>query len=378
MTAAMAVQVKRFTASRDHACAAGCGTEVASGDQAGYIGGLTGAACAKCCDTADQVDGVALVAEPMLTSGGPVAQLTAVPDLDEPVEKPAPVEEPVEEITEDDPRHTLADLSLWTGEATSRGTDPQLVGDELIDLIREGILAGDMRSRQVEIGPSEIGHPCARSLAYRLAGVPHTGTQNTPWRQWIGTQVHTGTELFAHQANANRGTRWLTDLYVEVGELYPGRAIRGHLDFLDLLTATIVDLKVPGSTAMRTYGPGKPESPQYRIQVNAYGRGVQRAGFLPEHVAILRLSPARELHEGIFKAERYDEQVAVDALNRAGGIARMVDALGAQAAAALPPTDFHCNRCSWFRPGSTDLTTGCPGAPGAIRPRRDSFDALVG
>lgn len=369
MTATAPARVKRFTASRDQPCTTGCGTTISANDQAGYIGGIPGASCAACCDRAEGVDGLARVGELTPTTDGPVQQLVAVPD-------PEPAVEPVAEQPERP--HTLVDLSTWADDVTARGTDPKLVGDELVDVIREGILAGDMRSRQVEIGPSELGQPCARALAYRLAGVPHTGTQATPWRQWVGTQVHDGTELHAHLANATRGTRWLTNLHVEVGELYPGRPIRGHLDFLDVVTATIVDLKVPGSTAMRTYGPGKPESPTYRIQVHAYGRGVQRAGFLPEHVAVLRLSPARELDEHIFKTERYDEQIAVDALNRAGGIARMVDAIGAGAAAALPPTENYCNRCSWFRPGSADLTTGCPGAPGAIRPRRDPFDALVG
>lgn len=284
-----------------------------------------------------------------------------------------------EQVADDQPeKPLLADLTPWAVEATGRGGDPDLVGRELVEAFRLGILAGDIRGRQKEIGPSGLGHPCARATAYLLAGVPPTGTQDTPWRQAVGTAMHDRGDLWAHLDNQRRGTRWLTNLRVSVGELYPGREIRGTLDYLDVLTATVVDLKVPGTTAMKTYGPGKPESPQYRVQLHAYGRGVLRAGFLPAHVGILRVSPARELADAIFKVERFDEQVAADALNRVGGIARMVDAIGPAAAAALPPTEHYCSRCDWFRPGATDLTSGCPGAPGAVKPRRDQLDALVG
>lgn len=129
---------------------------------------------------------------------------------------------------------------------------------------------------------------------------------------------------------------------------------------------------------MRTYGPGKPESAQYRVQLQGYGRGVANAGYTPAWVATLRLSPARELSEYVGKPERFDPTVAEAALARVGGIARMVDQLGQRAAPLLPPTEAYCHRCPWFRPNSTDLTTGCPGAPGATAPtRRASVDDLV-
>jgi hypothetical protein len=297
-------------------------------------------------------------------------------DLTPPAEQHTPATVGSESTVADD-EMPLPDLSRWAADATARGTDPQLVGKELIEAFRLGILAGDIRGRQAEIGPSGLGHPCARAIAYLLAGTPPAGVQDTPWRQAVGTAMHERGDLWAHLDNERRGTRWLTNLRVNVGELYPGRPITGTLDYLDVLTATVIDLKVPGATAMKTYGPGKPESPQYRVQLHAYGRGVLRAGFLPAHVAILRVSPARELADHIFKVEPFDEQVAVDALTRVGGIARMVDAIGPAAAAALPPTEHHCRRCDWFAPGHTDLTTGCPGAPGAIATRRDQLDDLV-
>jgi hypothetical protein len=273
----------------------------------------------------------------------------------------------------------LPDLSPYMADATSWGADPETTAAEIVDAIRRGILAGDLRGRQVELGPSEVGHECARWLAYRLAGVPATGTEPVPWRQRIGTLVHDDVDGHLHLDNAERQTRWLTGLRVNVGELYPGRPIEGTLDVFDLVSGAVVDLKVPGTTAMRNYGPGKPEREQYRKQVQLYGRGVMRAGYLPAWVSVLRLSPARELSEYVFKFEPFNAAVAEQALARAGGIARMVDQLGARAAELVPPTEATCHRCPWFRPNSPDLTTGCPGAPGASlgRLRRASVDDLV-
>lgn len=284
--------------------------------------------------------------------------------------------------TDDEPMPP-PDLTGWMPEATQWGTDPKTAAADLVDAIRRGILAGDHRSRQIELGPSEIGHECPRWLAYRLAGVPPTGTEPVPWRQRIGTLVHDDIDDHAHRDNAEREAagqppRWLTGIRVNVGDLYPGRPIVGTLDVLDLLTATVLDAKVPGATAMRTYGPGKPEKPSYRTQVQLYGRGVMRAGFLPAHVGVLRVSPARELAQFVVKTEPFDARIAEDALARAGAIARMVDQLGARAAELTPPTEAHCSRCPWFRPGSADLSTGCPGAPGAaLGIRRASVDDLV-
>lgn len=134
------------------------------------------------------------------------------------------------------------DLSGFADCATHRGADPFPVGDELLAAVREGIDAHP-RSGQTELGPSEIGTPCNRWLAHRLAGTPHTGLTKPPWRQAVGTAVHEQFSVWLHRWNAEHGVRWLTDIRVQVGELYDGRPIYGTLDALDLITATVVDLK---------------------------------------------------------------------------------------------------------------------------------------
>lgn len=254
----------------------------------------------------------------------------------------------------------LPNLTTWLDRATRYGTDPETLGAELIAMVREGI-ESHPRSMQKEIGPSELGHPCNRWLAHRLAGTPATGEQKPPWRPAVGTAVHDHFSLWCHQWNERYGVRYLTDLKVMVGELYPGRPITGRLDALDLETATVIDLKVPGVTAMKTYAAGKPESPQYEVQVDCYGAGAVNAGFPIASVGILRLPVAGELDAAVWKPRPHNPERAAAALQRAGGIARMVDALGAAAIPLQPTYDHHCQRCDFFQHGATDLTRGCPG-----------------
>src|SRR5438093_427259 len=56
--------------------------------------------------------------------------------------------------------------------------------DAFLDLIKRK-LNDNPRSRQRALGPSELGHPCARWLAYRLSGTPK-GPELPPWRQTVG------------------------------------------------------------------------------------------------------------------------------------------------------------------------------------------------
>lgn len=267
------------------------------------------------------------------------------------------------------------DLSMWADGATARGTDPDVVGAEVIDVVREGI-ESHPRSAQIEIGPSELGHPCNRWLAHRLAGTVPTTTGTPPWRQAVGTAVHDHFDVWLDHANGTRGTRWLFNLRVDVGELYPGRSITGRLDALDVLTGTVIDLKVPGPTAMKTYGEGKPESPQYRVQTQLYARGAARAGFPVSTVGVLRVPSAGELSQAVWKHTPYDESVAVDALARAGAIAQMVDAIGPGAAPLQTTASHYCNRCPYFSPNTTDLHQACPGDAGWIAKRDSRPDSL--
>jgi hypothetical protein len=268
---------------------------------------------------------------------------------------------------------TLADcpdLTPWAVDATNHGAHPAPLRSELLAAITEAI-AAHPRSLQTEIGPSEIGHPCNRWLALFFAGAPRR-EQKPPWRPAVGTAVHEHFSAWLHRWNDLHGTRYLTDLTVYVGDLCPGRPVFGTLDALDVITGTVIDLKVPGPSQMKAHktAAGGPErSPTYRIQTQLYGRGAGNAGFPVANVGILRVPAAGDLDDAIWTHEPYDEQTAVNALTRAGGIATMVDALGAQAIEMQPTTEHYCTGCQFYEANTTDLARACPGDAAGIAKR---------
>lgn len=242
----------------------------------------------------------------------------------------------------------------------SIGSDPALLGDELLHLIKARI-AAHPRSRQKALGPSEIGHPCSRRLGYQLLDVEEN-EQPPNWKATIGTAVHAWLEQMLQADNDAAGfTRWYVEQKVTVGDVL-GEPVDGHCDAFDRVTSTSVDWKVVGPTQLRKYrshGPGE----QYRAQGHSYGRGWASKGLPVENVAVMFLPRNGDLKDAVWWSEPYDEQVAVAALNRLHGITLTTKTLGLAALPALPTADAYCSYCPYFSAGSTDLAAGCPGDP---------------
>lgn len=261
-------------------------------------------------------------------------------------------------------------------------TEPRLVGRELLDLIR-GAIERHPRSLQTAIGPSEIGQPCARRLGYQMLGQPERPNQTPNWKATVGTAMHTWLEgvldddNLTYAAKAGKGQeRWYVETRVDVGEI-DGETITGSCDVFDRVTGTVVDWKTTGPTQLKKYsrkGPGQ----QYRTQAHLYGRGWQRRGMTVRHVMIVFLPRNGELHEAYVWHEPYDEQVAIDGLQRATGIAVAAKALGHDALAQLPTAEAYCRLCPFYNPQATDLRVGCPGHPGGDQNRsRDGLLDLI-
>lgn len=197
-------------------------------------------------------------------------------------------------------------------------TDVDTLAADLVDGITRGIL-DHPRSRQVAIGPSELGMPCEHCLAAKLAG--WTETRDAAWLPTIGTAVH------AWLAEQFSGTpRWLVETRVDVGEVN-GVPITGSADLFDLESHTVVDWKVVGAETLRTVKADGGPSPQYRAQAHLYGRGFARAGHRVERVAVAYLGRNAPTPRPYLWTEPYDEQVALDALERATAALRILDAL---------------------------------------------------
>jgi hypothetical protein len=263
---------------------------------------------------------------------------------------------------------------------TARGGSPDLVGAEYLDVVKNAI-RNHPRSLQKAIGPSEVSHPCARRIGYKLGGAPEINhaADDVPWLPTIGTSVHLWLEDAFTQANSGHDhARWLVELRVAIGTIR-GVEITGSMDLYDRVTATIIDHKVVGPTTLKKYrasGPGQ----QYRGQIHAYGRGATRRGLPVDRVMIAFLPRNGELRDAFLWHEPYDEQVALDALQRAEGIALAVESLGDAAYAQLPTADAWCQRCPFYRANSTDPATGCPGDENARLPHGDApfADLLAG
>jgi hypothetical protein len=247
-------------------------------------------------------------------------------------------------------------------------------GDMLTDLVAifTGAINGHERSQQKAIGPSEIGHPCDRKLAYKLTGHAKVNTGRLPWKPTIGTAVHSWAQEAVERWNwaqpgfETDGPRFLLESRVDIGEA-GGEEISGSCDIYDRLTATVGDYKIVGAFPLRKYikeGPG----PQYRIQAHAYARGWHRRGYPVRHVAIWFLPREHEFDKHHRWTAPYDEQVVLDALTRLDGVAKLAAALGPVAATLLGTAEAHCRYCPYLLPGSQDLVKGCPGDPGATAP----------
>lgn len=234
---------------------------------------------------------------------------------------------------------------------------------QYIDVIVDAIINSD-RSLQKMIGPSEIGDPCPRRIGYKLLGMPENDLRPN-WKATVGTGTHMWLEtafdkynlanahLYGHQE------RFYIETKVIVGEVN-GKLIPGSCDLYDRVTATVVDHKTCGPSMLKKYrrqGPGQ----QYRDQAQLYGRGWQRAGLPVTRVMIVFLPRQGELEDAYIWHEPYNEQIALDALQRVEGVDLTVTALGWAALELLPAVEAYCTYCPFFSHRSTDLTKGCPG-----------------
>lgn len=259
---------------------------------------------------------------------------------------------------------------------SGRGGSPDLVGRELMEAITNAIV-NHPRSLQTRIGPSEIGTACARKIAFKLLGMPER-EQKPNWKATVGTAIHAWLEQVLDADNERwivqaGEPRWMIEHKVPVGNLN-GVDIDGNCDVYDRVTAGVVDWKTTSKTRLRGYrskGPGE----QYRVQAHTYGRGWRMLGHPVDYVMIVFLPRDGELDDAYIWWEPYDEQVAIDAMQRANGIALAVEGLGNGALSLFPAVDNFCSFCPYYRPGVEDLDVGCPGFPRNTKP---AFSDILG
>ena len=251
----------------------------------------------------------------------------------------------------------------------------QRIGQFIIDAD-----ANSGRSKQKAIGPSEVGEPCERQLSYKMLDWPETNTDRDPIAAIIGTGFHLWMgEKFEARNAALGGDRYKVEKRLTVRDS-PIEAARltGSADLYDRLIAANLDWKLVGISSHDKYrrqGPGE----RYRIQAHLYGLGQENAGEHVDRVVVVFIARHHELKVHVW-SEPYNRQIALDALARLDRIRDRVQALEVdlhpERWAQIPiPEKPNCKFCPWLKPGSTDLSLGCPGAN--AQPVTHGFESLV-
>ena len=231
------------------------------------------------------------------------------------------------------------------------GSDDVQLKDDLLGAIRA--FENDRpRSKQVHLGPSEIGEPCDRKLALKLIGAAEVNASTDKWAASIGTAVHSMLELCMRHANDKLGrVRFITEQRVVATN---GQGGTGSVDCFDLDTGTVIDWKVPGPTRLAHYKKHGP-SLVYQRQVQVYGEGYAQLGFDVKKVGILFLPRVGVLAGSYLWREPFDPAVAEDVFARRDGLLALVEALrldlvldNVQHIQPSPGPD--CNFCPFYSP----------------------------
>lgn len=232
--------------------------------------------------------------------------------------------------------------------------------DDLINVVRWSS-NNSHRSKQVALGCSEVGHPCDRRLAYKMAGVDEPNNYTDPWPAVVGTSIHSWMEQAVNDFQHVHGTkRWLTEM-----EVLPNPLVMGHTDLFDLETHTVLDWKFPSPAnlkAMRTDG----VSSQYMTQVQLYGLGHVNAGRRVERVGIAALGRQGWLKDMFVHTVPFDALLAEQAIQRIFDIGDKLISMdvlnnpkGWKEISSKP--DRLCNWCPFWRSGITVDEKGCAG-----------------
>lgn len=176
------------------------------------------------------------------------------------------------------------------------------------------------RSKQIQIGISEVGMDCRKCVARKLAKVYRKPEGS--WFPFIGTAVHDALERgFAE--------RW-PDEYMLENKLhvhsYKDLELAGSCDMAAITDTgkgvVVNDWKVVGERVLKDASKGKIKE-QYRIQAQLYGYGWEQKGYEVTHVALSFLPRQDKLENAVVVLVRYDKSVAVEAL---AAVELMIDA----------------------------------------------------
>ncbi len=214
------------------------------------------------------------------------------------------------------------------------------------------------RHLQVELGPSEVGHPCMRKIAYGTMQADECNPQFDPLPSIIGTASHAWMHEAAEHANRLLGrTRWLAEQRVEVA---PG--LGGSCDLFDLDTGAVIDHKFPGANRFTMYK--KKMSTVYRNQVHLYGYGFEQAGHTVNTVSVALFPRGGMLRNMHLWTEPYSRSRAETVLEDRLKMLMLTNDLDVERNPErfrwIPASPDDCRFCAWYSP-TADSPLQCKG-----------------
>ena len=183
----------------------------------------------------------------------------------------------------------------------------------LIDVLRAKD-AGRARSKQTQVGPSELGG-CRRKVWYRLNDQPETNDNELKLSAIMGTAIHAEIEKAIATADPKGEKYW-----VETSVEYNG--MKAHIDLYIPETGDVIDWKTVKVKNL-SYFP----SLQQRWQVQVYGYLLDKSGKgTPRTVNLVAIARDGDERDVKVHSEPYDPKLAEDALNWLSAIKESADA----------------------------------------------------
>jgi CRISPR/Cas system-associated exonuclease Cas4 (RecB family) len=235
----------------------------------------------------------------------------------------------------------------------------ELLADELKrELIQVITDAGTYspRSRQVSIGPSELGEECTRKLAYKLLDWEKVNvTASGSWAAQVGTAIHSYLEQVFSE-----NEKYETESRVEIRA-----GLKGTVDLFHAERNMVLDWKTKSPTGVkekRSQGASKKEI----IQVMTYAYGKVKEGIKVDYVGLVYLPTGGQISDMYIELHQYNEQYVTDALGRIDKVYELLSTIDVEANpqmwSHIPAVPSRmCMYCPYFKPFSTDPSVACPG-----------------
>lgn len=194
------------------------------------------------------------------------------------------------------------------------------------------------RSKQIQLGISEVGMDCRKCVARKLALKPRI--IDGSWYPFIGTAVH-------DQLENGFKSRWPDEYHLEERlhvHSYKSLELAGSCDMFAWQDGVVNDWKVVGENALAEARRGKVKS-QYRVQAMLYGYGWEQKGFDVTHVSLSFLPREEKLEDAVVAIMRYDKDLALESLAQLESMIDAAEIVGWDAVIEKQPKASFCFSC---------------------------------